>query len=135
MMQIDDQYEATVEEVGLYRAAGFAFEIVGKWIETDVFEVTGCKATLIDVLVALSVVVQMFDNCCELFYLRRCHCDARWLLVGVDGDRSCKNWCLTDKALGSPLEPFCNDGGFFVIGRETKSMAQICTWGILVKSG
>jgi hypothetical protein len=57
MMEFDDQNEAAVDEVRLYRAARamISFKNIGKRCEMHVFDVARCKAAMAKILVALGV--------------------------------------------------------------------------------
>lgn len=136
MVETDDQCKATIDEIRLYRAARAMISgFIGKWSEIDVVEVTRCKAVLIDVLVALGAALYVFDGRDEIFDLFRGHCNACWLLLIIGGDRTCQHGYLADKTFDGSLKPFGDDGGVSGIASETKSVAQICAWSVLVKSG
>ena len=136
MMETDDQYKATIDEVRLYRAARAMISgFIGKWSEIDVVEVTRCKAVLIDVLVALGAALYVFDGRDEFFNLFRGHCNVCGFLLIIGGDRTCQHGHLADKTFDGSAKPFGDDGRVSIIASEAKSVVHICAWGVLVKSG
>jgi hypothetical protein len=137
MVEIDDQDEAAVDEIRLYRAAKamVLFGKICKRCKMNAFDIARCKAAMADVVVAPSMALYISDGWREFFDLLRSHHYTCWLLLVVGGDRPCKHRYLTDKTLDGSLKPFGNDGRVSVIASETKSIAQMYAWSGLIEGG